>query len=218
MWVQTAISSVLCLSGIYHALATQRVTFGTQGLFLGLVRLTMAVHPDSAYTAPNVPLQEFSRNVQALLVDAPSEVSQQFPRLLGRDHDQVTALNVAFETRAHMRDTDSCCVAITLGSLLHEINRYTQLRGSPDDRQTRGASGNDPVREEVLQRLGHKRVALHGLTDLFVPQDFLALAGSESKHPALLGLGYLAHAGRACLPPLPSCAVPTAFPVVGPQG
>ena len=38
-----------------------------------------------------------------------------------------------------------------------------------DDHQTRGASGNDPVREEVLQRLGHKRVALHGLTDLFVP-------------------------------------------------
>ena len=38
-----------------------------------------------------------------------------------------------------------------------------------DDRQTRGASGNDAIRAEVLQRLGHKRVVLHGLTDLFVP-------------------------------------------------
>ena len=96
-----------------------------------------------------------------------------------------------------LRTTDSCCVAITLGSLLHEIGRYgpvssflesvglllvdeAQQAGQAayvavhgavprsaltvhvgDDRQTRGASGNDPVRAEVLQRLGHKRVALH---------------------------------------------------------
>ena len=56
-----------------------------------------------------------------------------------------------------------------------------------DDRQTRGASRNDPVRAEVLQRLGHKRVALHGLNDLFVPQDFLARATEASDRPALLG-------------------------------
>ena len=66
---------------------------------------------------PNLPLQEFSRNVLA-------EVLCQFPRLLGRDHDRATDLDVAYETRSQfLRDNEPCCVAITLGSLLHEIGR-----------------------------------------------------------------------------------------------
>ena len=39
---------------------------------------------------------------------------------------------------------------------------YVAVHG--DDRQTRGALGNDPIREEVLRRLGQKKVALHGLS------------------------------------------------------
>ena len=171
---------------------------------------------------PNLPLQEFSRNVQSLLADAPEEVSCQFPRLLGRDHDQATDLDVAYET-----------------SLLHEIGRrgplasflqaihlmfvdesqqagqaaYVAVHGAVhctaltvhigDDRQTRGASGNDPIREEVLRRLCHKKVALHGLSDWSVPQDFLVLAAaqitgerSQEARPAILGMEYLAAAGR----------------------
>ena len=72
-----------------------------------------------------------------------------------------------------------------------------------DDRQTRGASGNDPIREEVLRRLCHKKVALHGLSDWSVPQDFLVLAAaqitgerSQEALPAALGMEYLAAAGR----------------------
>ena len=66
-----------------------------------------------------------------------------------------------------------------------------------------GASGNDPIREEVLRRLGQKKVALHGLSDWSVPQDFLVLAAaqitgerSQETLPAVLGMEYLAAAGR----------------------
>ena len=75
---------------------------------------------------PNLPLQEFSRNVQSLLADAPEEVLCQFPRLLGRDHDQATDLDVAYETQ-FLKDNEPCCMAITLGSLLHEIGRRGPL-------------------------------------------------------------------------------------------
>ena len=48
----------------------------------------------------------------------------QFPRLLGRAHDQATDLDVAYETRSQfLKDNEPCCVAITFGSLLHEIGR-----------------------------------------------------------------------------------------------
>ena len=68
-----------------------------------------------------------------------------------------------------------------------------------DDRQTREASGNDPIREEVLRRLCQKKVALHGLSDWSVPQDFLVLVAaqitgerSQEALPAALGMEYLA--------------------------
>ena len=48
--------------------------------------------------------------------------------MLGRDHDQATDLDVAYETRSQfLRDNEPCCVAITLGSLLHEIGRCGPL-------------------------------------------------------------------------------------------
>ena len=167
-------------------LSSQRVAFGIQGLFgtgktycasAALILLTRMLGLKALFVAePNLPLQEFSRNVQSLLADAPEEVLCQFPRLLGRDHDDV-----AYETRSQFRrDNEPCCVAITLGSLLHEIGRrgplasflqaihlmfvdesqqagqaaYVAVHGAVhctaltvhigDDRQTRGASGNDP--------------------------------------------------------------------------
>ena len=87
---------------IFHALSSQRVAFGIQGLFgtgktycasAALILLTRMLGLKALFVAePNLPLQEFSRNVQSLLADAPEEVSCQFPRLLGRDHDQATDL------------------------------------------------------------------------------------------------------------------------------
>ena len=102
--------------------------FGTGKTFCAsaaLILLTRMLGLKALFVAePNLPLQEFSRNVQSLLADAPTEVLCQFPRLLGRDHDQATDLDVAYETRSQfLRDNEPCCVAITLGSLLHEIGR-----------------------------------------------------------------------------------------------
>ena len=66
--------------------------------------------------------------------------------------------------------------------------------------QTRGALGNDPIREEVLRRLGQKKVALHGLSDWSVPLVLAAvqITGERSQEtlPAVLGMEYLAAAGR----------------------
>ena len=65
--------------------------FGIQGLFgtgktycasAALILLTRMLGLKALFVAePNLPLQEFSRNVQSLLADAPEEVSCQFPRL-----------------------------------------------------------------------------------------------------------------------------------------
>ena len=68
-----------------------------------------------------------------------------------------------------------------------------------DDRQTRGASSNDPIQEEVLRRLGQKKVALHGLSDWSVPHDFLVLAAAQiagERSQESLPAEYLAAAGR----------------------
>ena len=63
------------LLGIHYALATQRVTFGIQGLFgtgktycgsAVLIMLTRLLGLKALFVAePNLPLQEFSRNIQS---------------------------------------------------------------------------------------------------------------------------------------------------------
>ena len=77
------------------------------------------------------PLQEFSRNIQSLLRDAPEEVCQQFPRLLGRDHDQVTDLDAAFETRSQFLRTTvarnrTVCPVSSGGSISGWLTRHSR--------------------------------------------------------------------------------------------
>ena len=64
------------LLGVFHALSSQRVTFGIQGLFgsgksycasAALILLTQVLGLKALFVAePNLPLQEFLRNVQSL--------------------------------------------------------------------------------------------------------------------------------------------------------
>ena len=46
-----------------------------------------------------------------------------------------------------------------------------------DPRQTRGATGNDELRSEALDRLAYKRVGLRGLHSPIPPQAFSRSAG-----------------------------------------
>ena len=243
------------LIGVFHALSSQRVAFGIQGLFgtgqtycasAALILLTRMLGLKALFVAePNLPFQN-SREMCSPYSQMPRRRSVvSFRACLGGTMTKPLTLMSLMRPALNSSGTMSPAVL----PLLHEIGRcgplasflqaihlmfvdesqqagqaaYVAVHGAVhctaltvhigDDRQTRGASSNDPIREEVLRRLCHKKVALHGLSDWSVPQDFLVLAAaqitgerSQEARPAALGMEYLAAAGRQ-----PPSAAPMVF-------